>query len=132
MLAQQPRRAFHQLCNLTDKDSSELWNSSHMECRPFKDPTYDLRRLEQDIAIQAVPLTEDLAIQATPARVRPCAVLTSLSSCLLSIRLSDCAPHCSAELHNSMVSGKPDAIHRCLLQVNWHVTRNLELVQAWA
>ena len=71
MLAQQPRRAFHQLCNLTDKDSSELWNSSHMECRPFKDPTYDLRRLEQDIAIQAVPLTQDLAVQATPTRVRP-------------------------------------------------------------
>ena len=69
LLAQQHRRAFHQTTNLSDKDSSELWNSSHMECRPFKDPTYDLRRMEQDIGIQAVPVTQDLAIQATPARV---------------------------------------------------------------
>ena len=69
LLAQQPRRVFHQTTNLSDKDSSELWNSSQMECRPFKDPTYDLRRLEQDIGVQAVPLTQDLAIQATPARV---------------------------------------------------------------
>ena len=69
LLAQQPRRAFHQTTNLSDKDSSELWNSSQMECRPFKDPTYDLRRVEQDIGVQAVPVTQDLAIQATPARV---------------------------------------------------------------
>ena len=69
LLAQQPRQAFHQTTNLSDKDSSELWNSSQMECRPFKDPTYDLRRMEQDIGIQAVPVTQDLAIQATPARV---------------------------------------------------------------
>lgn len=69
LLAHQPRRAFHQTTNLSDKDSSELWNSSQMECRPFKDPTYDLRCLEQDIAVQAVPVTQDLAIQATPARV---------------------------------------------------------------
>lgn len=69
LLAQQPRRAFHQTTNLSDKDSSELWNSSQMECRPFKDPTYDLRRLELDMAVQAVPVTQDLAIQATPARV---------------------------------------------------------------
>ena len=40
-----------------------------MECRPFKDPTYDLRRMEQEVAVQAVPVTQDLAIQATPARV---------------------------------------------------------------
>ena len=79
MLAQQPRRAFHQLCNLSDKDSSELWNSSHMECRPFKDPTYDLRRMEQDMAVQAVPLTQELSIQATPARVSACLLL----SCVL-------------------------------------------------
>lgn len=69
LLAQQPRQAFHQTTNLSDKDSSELWNSSQMECRPFKDPTYDLRRLEQEIGVQAVPVTQDLAIQATPARV---------------------------------------------------------------
>ena len=69
LLAQQPRRAFHQTTNLSDKDSSELWNSSQMECRPFKDPTYDLRRLEQDVGVQAVPVTQDLAIQATPSRV---------------------------------------------------------------
>ncbi|KAL0054665.1 hypothetical protein WJX82_000717 [Trebouxia sp. C0006] len=71
LLAHQPRRAFHQVCNLSDKDSSELWNSSQMECRPFKDPTYDLRRMEQDTAVQAVPLTQDLAVQATPARAVP-------------------------------------------------------------
>ncbi len=47
-----------------------------MECRPFKDPTYDLRRMEQDMAVQAVPLTQDLAVQATPARVGPTAYHT--------------------------------------------------------
>jgi len=76
LLAHQPRRAFHQVCNLSDKDSSELWNSSQMECRPFKDPTYDLRRMEQDMAVQAVPVTQDLAVQATPARVGPTAQYT--------------------------------------------------------
>jgi hypothetical protein len=47
-----------------------------MECRPFKDPTYDLRRMEQDMAVQAVPVTQDLAVQATPARVGPTAQYT--------------------------------------------------------
>ena len=69
LLAQQPRQAFSQPCSLSDKDSSELWNSSQMECRPFKDPTYDLRRLEQEVAVQAVPVLQDLAVQATPQRV---------------------------------------------------------------
>ena len=67
--AQQPLKAFSQACTLSDKDSSELWNSSQMECRPFKDPTYDLRRLEQEVAVQAVPKLQELAVQATPQRV---------------------------------------------------------------
>lgn len=46
------RCRFLQEYKFGDKDSHELWNSTHMECRPFKDPNFDLRRAELDIAIQ--------------------------------------------------------------------------------
>lgn len=77
--AQQPRKAFNQASALSDKDSSELWNSSQMECRPFKDPTYDLRRMEQEVAVQAVPVVQELAVQATPQRVSSATLCTSNS-----------------------------------------------------
>eukprot|EP00898_Chlorokybus_atmophyticus_P001929 jgi/Chlat1/2737/Chrsp182S02893 len=39
------RREFNAPYKFSDKDSQELWNSSACECRPFKDPNFDLRLL---------------------------------------------------------------------------------------
>jgi hypothetical protein len=46
------RRSYHQEVVLIDKNAAEMWSSTHMECRPFKDPRYDLQRLQQDAAVQ--------------------------------------------------------------------------------
>lgn len=45
-----------------------------MECRPFKDPNFDLRRSEQDVAVQAVPPATDQGVQVGADRPRPKAV----------------------------------------------------------
>lgn len=71
VIVQRARRGFNGFTNLSDKDSTELWNSSQMECRPFKDPNFDLRRMEQDIAVQAVPPLCDAGVQAGSHRPRP-------------------------------------------------------------
>ncbi|GAX83067.1 hypothetical protein CEUSTIGMA_g10493.t1 [Chlamydomonas eustigma] len=68
MVIQRRRREFYQAFKLTDKDAHELWNSSQMECRPFKDPNFDLRHLEQERGVQAVPETSSIAIQAGGGR----------------------------------------------------------------
>lgn len=36
-----------------------------MECRPFKDPNFELRRMEHDMGIQAVAEDVDACVQAT-------------------------------------------------------------------
>ncbi len=36
LVVQRKRREFHQPAKLADKDAHEQWNSSQMECRPFK------------------------------------------------------------------------------------------------
>jgi len=59
------RREFKAPYKFTDKDSQELWNSSQMECRPFKDPNFELRRMEHDMGIQAVAEDVDACVQAT-------------------------------------------------------------------
>ena len=41
-----------------------------MEVRPFRDSNYDLRRVEQDIAVQAVVVVQDTGVQATGGQVR--------------------------------------------------------------
>lgn len=70
VVAQRRRRHFAQPCKFADKDAHELWNSSQMECRPFKDPNYDLKRTEVECGIQAVPVLCSAAVQATPAPPR--------------------------------------------------------------
>ena len=57
-----------QAYDFTDKDASELWNSSQMECRPFKDPNFELIRLEKDVGVQAIPATVECGAQATKNR----------------------------------------------------------------
>ncbi|KAK9820498.1 hypothetical protein WJX72_010908 [[Myrmecia] bisecta] len=71
MTAHRRRKDFHRAFTLTDKDASELWNSSQMECRPFKDPKFDLNRMEQDAAVQAVAELQSRATQATGRRPLP-------------------------------------------------------------
>ena len=41
-----------------------------MEVRPFRDSNYDLRRVEQDMAVQAVVVVQDTGVQATGGQVR--------------------------------------------------------------
>ncbi|PNW72384.1 hypothetical protein CHLRE_16g674515v5 [Chlamydomonas reinhardtii] len=66
LVVQRRRREFNQPnAKLADKDAHELWNSSQMECRPFKDPNFDMRRMEQDVAVQAVAPLRDAATQST-------------------------------------------------------------------
>lgn len=77
IILQKRRREFNQPFRLGDKDAHELWNSSQMECRPFKDPGFDLRRMEQDIGIQAIPETSETEVQATGTRPRPAAAQTA-------------------------------------------------------
>lgn len=61
--ATKKRRDFYQKIALADRDSLETWSSSQMECRPFKDPSFDKYMLEQDTASQAIPDTKDTAAQ---------------------------------------------------------------------
>jgi len=74
IIVSRKRGEFNQPFKLGDKDAHELWNSSQMECRPFKDPNFDLRKSEQDMAVQAVPPSSDAAVQAGANRPRPNAV----------------------------------------------------------
>lgn len=59
------RREFSAPYKFSDKDSQDLWNSSQMECRPFKDPNFELKRLERDVGTQAIASTTECAVQAT-------------------------------------------------------------------
>uniref|UniRef100_A0A7S0R4E4 WD repeat-containing protein 63 n=1 Tax=Pyramimonas obovata TaxID=1411642 RepID=A0A7S0R4E4_9CHLO len=59
------RREFGLAFKLSDKDAQELWNSSQMECRPYRDSNFELRRMEHDLAIQAIPAQVDKSVQAT-------------------------------------------------------------------
>ncbi|KAK3283163.1 hypothetical protein CYMTET_9130 [Cymbomonas tetramitiformis] len=59
------RREFGASHKFSDKDSQELWNSSQMECRPFKDPNFELKRLEHELGIQAIASKVLVSVQAT-------------------------------------------------------------------
>jgi hypothetical protein len=48
---------------LTDVGASDLWNSAQNECRPFKDPNYDLRRARREGGVQAVPQLVERGVQ---------------------------------------------------------------------
>jgi len=41
-----------------------------MECRPFKDPGFDLVRMEHDMGVQAVPVETEAAVQATALQAK--------------------------------------------------------------
>lgn len=62
---------------LGDKDAHELWNSSQNECRPFKDPNFDMRRMELDAATQAVAPLRTAGVQAGGPPPRPAATQTT-------------------------------------------------------
>ncbi|KXZ55747.1 hypothetical protein GPECTOR_2g1297 [Gonium pectorale] len=68
LVVQRRRREFHAPnIKLADKDAHELWNSSQMECRPFKDPNFDMRRMEQDVGVQAVAPLREMGTQSSGA-----------------------------------------------------------------
>lgn len=41
----------------------ETWSSASMECRPFKDPSFDKFISERETATQAIPVTVDRGAQ---------------------------------------------------------------------
>mmetsp|Transcript_38086 Transcript_38086/g.64023 ORF Transcript_38086/g.64023 Transcript_38086/m.64023 type:complete len:812 (-) Transcript_38086:308-2743(-) len=59
------RREFGLSFKLGDKDAQELWNSSQMECRPYRDSNFELKRIEHDMGTQAIPAKVDMSVQAT-------------------------------------------------------------------
>jgi hypothetical protein len=61
------RRTLGRAAQLADKDAHELWSSAANECRPFKDPAYDLRRVVRDSAVQAASSSRDAAVQVRRA-----------------------------------------------------------------
>ncbi len=60
---QRPRRDYGRAAAFTDSSASEMWNSGQMECRPFRDANYDVRRLEMDCGTQAVPVLREIGVQ---------------------------------------------------------------------
>ena len=66
------RRALQRPVQLGDKDAHELWSSAANECRPFKDPAYDLRRAVRDSGAQAASPKRDAAVQVRRAVQAPC------------------------------------------------------------
>ncbi|KAH7299086.1 hypothetical protein KP509_25G072000 [Ceratopteris richardii] len=50
-------------CSFGDRDSVETFSSSTMECRPFKDQSYDKALAEQEVSIQSVPDVNNVAAQ---------------------------------------------------------------------
>ena len=63
IIIQRKRKDFRQAFKLADKDAHELWNSSQMECRPFKDPNFDMRKMEQEVAVTCIRPTLETAVQ---------------------------------------------------------------------
>lgn len=48
--------------------NQETWTSSAMECRPFKDPSFEHFMVEQDTATQAIPVIKDTGAQTVQLR----------------------------------------------------------------
>eukprot|EP00249_Psilotum_nudum_P032052 c47177_g1_i1 orf=151-714(+) len=61
--ASRKRKEFGLPCVFSDKDAMETFSSGMMECRPFKDPSYDKEFAEQDIGIQSIPVMVDVSAQ---------------------------------------------------------------------
>lgn len=53
---------------LVDADAQDLWNRAQSECRPFKDPNYDLRRARREAGAQAVPQVVERGVQVRGGR----------------------------------------------------------------
>ena len=70
MAFSRPRRGFGERLKLSDRDAQELWSSGQMECRPHKDPNFELRRAEMEVGCQGVMPTADAGVQAAPGRPR--------------------------------------------------------------
>lgn len=71
MTFERRRRMFNRECPLNDKDAQEIHslNSSHMEVRPLKDPSYDLQRRLVDKHVQVLEPTKEAAVQVCHNRL---------------------------------------------------------------
>ncbi|CAM6093099.1 unnamed protein product [Calypogeia fissa] len=68
--ASRKRKDFYTKITFKDRDAMETWSSSQMECRPFKDPSFDKYFLEQDIGCSAIPIVKHKAAQTIQQRAR--------------------------------------------------------------
>ncbi|KAI8817694.1 WD40-repeat-containing domain protein [Fimicolochytrium jonesii] len=64
------RRLFGAPCKFRDRDAQDGFS----ECKPFKDPTYDISRMELSTAVQAVPQLIENAVQTPWSRPQNFAV----------------------------------------------------------
>lgn len=85
LLLSKPRRAFGAPLNLVDAPAADLWASNTMEARPFKDANYDLKRMQLEAAIQAVPSLQDAAVQVCKGAYSSSARLRCVLQCHLSL-----------------------------------------------
>ena len=60
-----PRKEYGVAYKFTDRDANEDPNITHNDCRPYKDPNFELRRREHDTGVQAVPEVDDAHSQTT-------------------------------------------------------------------
>lgn len=70
------RKHFGAALQLSATDAQELFSSAQCECRPFRDPHFDLRRHEVDVGVQAAPPTRHAAAQAKGGLARSSAAQT--------------------------------------------------------
>lgn len=70
---EKPRQRFNAPLRFADKDAQEMWNSSQMECRPFKDPNFE-RKVQVDAACSAGGEKGSVTVQIGHQPVRPGAV----------------------------------------------------------
>jgi len=59
------RREFQSPYKFADRDSHEDPNLQYNDCRPYKDPNFELKRMTHDLAIQAVPPLAEAKTQTT-------------------------------------------------------------------
>ena len=59
------RREFGAAYKFSDRDAQEDPNLTQNDCRPYKDPNFELRRKELSVGVQAIPESADAKAQTT-------------------------------------------------------------------
>lgn len=87
-----------QRCHSRVPNHTFLMAMLQMEVRPFRDSNYDLRRVEQDMAVQAVVVVQDTGVQATGGQVRG----GKPAWWLMRHMNGQCRQHCQSRLHTHL------------------------------